>query len=302
MADKLKIEFPAQGWKQFLTSRKEMLDAYDRAREKAKSHEVETFHGKVAEAELRKWLSSFLPKRYGVTSGYIVSPGLKSTEKTPHFDVIVYDQLESPVLWLEDFPDVSPQGRSLAIPVEHVRCVLEVKASFSPKSVGDAIEHLTDLLPLMGGPDEPQEKYKLHLPPMFCCGLVFFELRQEHQYSEAAMNKIVAAIQLRGFFGGVILRGEGHTKEVTGKLSLLRSETPMESMIGKAKQSLLNWGMAESIKISDNLHFGSMLMWTEPNFSQFGFDVIAMMQGTYEVGRLSSFHGMGTSEWDKPQA
>ena len=28
MANKLQIEFPVQGWKQFLTSRKEMLDAY----------------------------------------------------------------------------------------------------------------------------------------------------------------------------------------------------------------------------------------------------------------------------------
>lgn len=301
MADKLKIEFPALGWKQFLTSRKEMLDGYDRAREKAKSHEVETFHGNVAEAELRKWLSSFLPKRYGVTSGYIVSPGLKSSEKTPHFDVIVYDQLESPILWVEDFPDVSSQGRSLAIPVEHVRCVLEVKASLSSSSVGDAIEHLTDLLPLMGGPDEPQEKYKLHLPPTFCCGLVFFELRQEHHFSESALNKIVGAIQLRGFFGGIILRGEGHSKDVTGKLSLLRSETPIESTIGKSKQSLLNFAMAESIKISDNLHYVSMLTWGEPNFSQFGFDLIAMMQGTHEVGRLSSFHGMGASEWDQPK-
>jgi hypothetical protein len=297
MTDKLKVEFPAQGWRQFLTSRKEMLDAYDRAREKAKSHEVETFHGKVAEAELRNWLSTFLPKRYGVTSGYIVSLGLKSTEKTPHFDVIIYDQLDSPVLWVEDFPDASPQGRSLAIPAEHVRCVLEVKASFSPKTVGDAIEHLADLLPLMGGPDEPQEKYKLHFPPTFCCGLIFFELRQEHQFSKAAMNRIVSAIQVRGFFGGIILRGEGHTREDTGKLSLLRSETPIKSI----KASLLSIGMAASIKIADNLHFGSMLMWSEMNFSQFGFDVIAMMQGTYEVGRLSSFHGMGTSERELPQ-
>jgi len=58
MSEKLKIEFPAQGWKQFLTSRKEILDAFDRAKQKAKAHEVETFHGKVAEAELRKWLAS----------------------------------------------------------------------------------------------------------------------------------------------------------------------------------------------------------------------------------------------------
>jgi hypothetical protein len=134
MTVKLQVEFPAQGWKQFLASRKEMLDAYDRAREKSKSHEVETFHGKVAEAELRKWLSSFLPKKYGVNSGYIVSLGLKSTAKTPHFDVIIYDQLESPVLWIEDFPDVSPQGRALAIPAEHASdAFLKSKLAFQQK-------------------------------------------------------------------------------------------------------------------------------------------------------------------------
>jgi hypothetical protein len=57
--------------------------------------------------------------------------------------------------------------------------------------------------------------------------------------------------------------------------------------------------MAESIKIADNLHFGSMLMWTEPYFSQFGFDLIATMQGTYEASRVSSFHAMG---WEQQVA
>ena len=228
-----------------------------------------------------------------------MSPGLKSTQRTPHFDVIIYDQLESPVLWVDDSPDVSPQGQSLAIPVEHVRCVLEVKANLSSTSAEKAIEHLKDLLPLMVGIDEPGEKYKLHLTSTFCCGLVFFNLKQEHQFSEAALSKLIAGIELRGFFGGIILRGEGRQKGDTGKLSLLRSETPIESTIGKNKQSLLNFGMTESLKITDSLYFGAMLMWGEPNFSQFGFDVLAMMQGTYEAGRLSSFHGMGTSEWEQ---
>lgn len=300
MAEKLKIEFPTQGWKQFLTARKEMLDAFDRAKEKAKSHEVEVFHGKVAEAEFRKWLASFLPKRYGVTPGYIVSPGLKSTDKTPHFDVIVYDQLDSPVLWIEDSPDVAPQGRSLAIPAEYVRCVLEVKATFSSTTIDQTMEHLKDLLPLMGGPDDPQDKYKLHLPATFCCGLVFFDLKKENQFSESALAKLVAGIQLRGFFGGVILRGEGHKIAATGRLSLLSSKTPIESTIEKNKMSLLTGAaMSKSSRITDDLHFGSMLIWMEPNFSQFGFDLIAMMQGTYEVGRLSSFHGMGTTEWEQ---
>lgn len=301
MPDKLKIEFPVQGWKQFLTSRMEMLDAYDRAREQAKAHEIETFHGNVAEAALRKWLSSFLPKRYGVTSGYIVSPGLKSTYKAPHFDVIVYDRLESPVLWVEDSHDASPQGRSLAIPVEYVRCVLEVKSIFSTSTVRAAIKHLAELRPLMGGPDDPQEKYKLHFPANFCCGLVFFNLKQKQQFSETALSRLNEGRLLRGFFGGMVLRGEGHTKDVTGQLSLLDSKTPIKSSIGKSKQSLLSGGMSKFVKITDNLHFGAMLTWTEYYFSEFSFNLIAMMQGTYEAGRLSSFHGIGTSDWEKTQ-
>jgi hypothetical protein len=296
MPEKLKIEFPAQGWKQFLTSRKEMLDAFDRARDKAKTQEAEVFHGKVAEAELRKWLSNFLPKRYGVTPGYIVSPGLKGSQKTPHFDVIIYEQFESPVLWVEDSPDISPQGRSFAIPSEHVRCVLKVKANLTSSTAGDAIEHLKDLLPLMSGIDVPEERYKLHLPTTFCCGTVFFDLKEKDRFSETTLSRLLEGIQLRGFFGGVVLRGEGHTKEATGRASFLKSETPIESEIGKDKRSLLHSVKGASVQATDALHYGVLLMWGEPFFSMFAFDLIAMMQGTYKSGQLSSFHGMGTSE------
>ena len=69
-----------------------MLEAYDMACE----HEAENYHGKVAAASFREWLVGFLPKRFGVTSGYVISPGSASDEKKPHFEVIIYDALESP--------------------------------------------------------------------------------------------------------------------------------------------------------------------------------------------------------------
>ncbi len=73
MQGKLEIKFPSQGWKQFLTARQEILDKYDRAREQARSHEVETYHGNVAEAEFRNWLNgTYDPSRlssfYGIGS------------------------------------------------------------------------------------------------------------------------------------------------------------------------------------------------------------------------------------------
>jgi len=130
---------------------------------------------------------------------------------------------------------------------------------------------------------------------------VFFDLNEEHQFSEAALAGLIEGVKLRGFFGGIILRGQGHKMDVTGKMLLTQSATPSESTIGKNKSSLLNFGRTQSVKVTDNVHFGAMLMWSEFHFSQFGFDLIAMMQGTYEVGRISSFHGMGSSEWEQKQ-
>ena len=169
----LKIQLPAQGWRQFLINRSQMLDAFDQAREKAKIKKVQTTHGKVAEAEFRKWLSGFLPKRYGVTSGYIISQGVGSEQSAPHFDVIIYDALNSPVLWFEDDPDTSKPGTSRAVPAEYVKGVLEVKSSFRSSTVSDGVEHLSELAPLMSGDDEPSERYKLYLPPEFFAALCF---------------------------------------------------------------------------------------------------------------------------------
>lgn len=295
MQDKLKIEFPSQGWRQILTARKEMLDTYDRAREQARAHEVETFHGKVAEAACRKWLSGFLPKRYGVTSGYVVSPGLRSSHRTPHFDVIIYDQFESPILWVEDNPDSSEQGRALAIPVEYVRAILEVKGSFSARTVKESLGHLRDLLPLMRHVDAPTDRYKLHLPPTFCCGLIFFELRRRDANSEAAMAALIDGVGLRGFCGGMVLRGEGHTSPNTARISLIQSETTIDSTIRSQETPLLEFGTSGSLQVAENLHIGSLIMWSESAFAQFAFDLIAMIQGTYETNRLSSLYGLGNS-------
>ena len=44
-----------QGWRQFLGARKKMLGAYDVAKEQAGGHEIQVWHGKVAEARVREW-------------------------------------------------------------------------------------------------------------------------------------------------------------------------------------------------------------------------------------------------------
>lgn len=278
---------PSQGWEQILTSRKEILDGYDRARAQARAHEVETFHGVVGEAQCRKWLQEFLPKRYGVTSGYVISTGLSSTVKAPHFDVIIHDQLESPIFWVEDNPDSASSGRSLAIPVEHVRAVLEVKSQFSVKSVRHSIAHLRDLQPLMGAVDPPFERYKLHLPGNFICGLLFIELRVQQERQLEALTSLIDGIDLRGFIGGLVLRGEGHTSPHSGRLSLTKSASASPGLPSD-QTSLLEIGIAPTSQLSDGVHIGAMLSWGEMEFARFSFDLIALLQGT--SGTTSTRH------------
>jgi hypothetical protein len=74
-------------WQQFLIARRQLLARYDEALEHARGQAVATHHGVVGEAAVREWLARFLPKRYGVTSGYIKSQDPKSM-MTSHFDVI----------------------------------------------------------------------------------------------------------------------------------------------------------------------------------------------------------------------
>lgn len=155
-----------------------MLAVYDIAREQEGNRQVKTRHGLVAEARFRRWLSEFLPKRYGVTSGFVISPGISSFEYMVHYDVIIYDQLESPVLWVEDNPGSSEQGKSLAVPVEYVRAVIEVK-SFNTKSAKQAVEQLSKLKPLLSRVDLPNSRGKIYLPTNFFCATLFFELRKD---------------------------------------------------------------------------------------------------------------------------
>jgi len=293
--ERLTVQIPTQGWKQLLTGRKEILDAYDRAREQARSHEVETYHGKVAEAAIRKWLKDFLPGRYRVTAGYIISPGRSSKDKTPHFDVIIYDALESPVLWVEENADTSEQGRSLAIPVEYVRCVLEVKSSFTQKNVKHAIEHLADLKPLMNAVDDPSDPYQLHLSATFSCACVFVELREADASTTRALDALLGGLHLRGFLGGVVLRGDRHAQPQTGRLSLAQSEEPIERPFDPKTTSLLEIGFSSTTRIADKVHVAALLDWSESAFSQFAFDLVAMLKGKFRPGRVSSFYGLGSS-------
>ena len=115
---------PVQGHREFIAEKHDLMRAFQSAREKAASRPLPAVEaGDVAEGVFRSWLEGFLPIRYGVTSGYIISSGLPASTPMKHFDVIIYDRLEAPVLWRDNNPDRSNQGLHRPIPVEHRRGV-----------------------------------------------------------------------------------------------------------------------------------------------------------------------------------
>jgi hypothetical protein len=284
-----------QGWKQFLTARKSMLDAFDKAKQQDALHETHTYRGTVAESEFRAWLSNFLPKKFGISPGYVISQGTSDDTKALHFDVIIYDQLEAPVLWIETNPDQSSGGMSRAIPVEHVRAVIEVKSSLNPTSAREAATHLLDLRPLLLKTDPPGERYPKYLPANFVFTAVFFEFLEAYQYSLGMFTNLAPLMQYQQFFGPMILRSEGRKSNASGKGFLAVSDESQMPAKGQAKRSYFQGGIVHEIQLADNQFLVLFLEWAEVFFSQFAFDLIARLNGTFEVGRVSSFHAMGQS-------
>lgn len=200
------------GWKEFLENRKELLDEYDRALGKNSNRPVRTSHGVAGEAIIRKWLSDFLPQKYGVTSGYIIPDIICSSYKLFHYDIIIYDKINSPVLWIDGNYDESIQGKKRAIPAKYIFSILEIKATFSNKAVKDAIDKLSEL-----------NKLSEHLPPEFSSGIIFFEIKNGVLSKSQILNNFLVK-KLFKFWGGIIIRSELN-KEMTGLLRMNYYET-----------------------------------------------------------------------------
>lgn len=191
-----KDRFGLFGWREFASNRNEILAAYDLAKQREQSKPVKTEHGNVGEAALRNWLKNFLPKRYDVTSGFVIPNIIDSgDQKLYHYDVIIYDQLNAPILWDEDNDDRSHQGKRRAIPAHHVLMVLEVKAQFNTTAMRDAIKKLREI-----------DATKDHLPANYSSGIVFMELPPDLESRGNLLAQLCPDLLPHGCRGGVILR------------------------------------------------------------------------------------------------
>jgi hypothetical protein len=283
-------------WPQFLSAKRAMLAEYDRALTHSREQVVPTHHGFVGEAAARDWLGTFLPKRYGVVPGYIRSQGLPRGHQSKHFDVIIYDQMDAPTLWIEENKDKSESGRSRIIPAEFVRGILEVKAAFNRRTVREAAEKLGELEPLAAGIDSERERYPRYLTAAAILGMMFFELRAADQFDIEALNLIRDFRSRRHFYGAAILRGEGLHPDDTALIQRCRSDQPMSLCKGGPTGSILHGLTFTASTPLGESNICATLMWADVNFSGFAFDLLALLNGTYRTGYGSSFHGLHIPE------
>ncbi len=193
--------------------RTRLLAEYDSFVREGKCDYAKTAHGVSAESLFRRFLRDFLPKKFGVTKGYIITPDLDYDSKhLEEWDIVIYDALESPILHTRRDPEERDDAGKLAIPIEYVRAIIEVKATLNGPSVKSAVDKLLRLqkFPKTFDCDKQQPK---GLPNRFTSAVVFYETKvtSATTYSNA-LTAFEPLFQYGDmdplFLGGLIIRAQ----------------------------------------------------------------------------------------------
>lgn len=291
------------GWEEFLQTKKNILAEYDSVKETTKNRPVKTEHGNAGEAAFRKWLFEFLPEKYGVTSGYIIPDVRADKYVVRHFDVIVYDKANSPVLWAETTLDKSEHGKRRAIPAKYVHSVFEVKSTFNSKSIGEALEKLQEANDFAGD-----------LNAAYSSAIVFSEVKSGLQKNCALAEKLYRS-DIAGYYGGIILRAEnlddnlagyfqfkdGGTTEKhmplakdPGGLSIDEKNNPVLTEQGDTCEAIAlenKWNFDKGYSpVLKNIH----LCWSYNGFPNFAIDVLDRVNGDFDAKtrKKKMYYGM----------
>lgn len=189
--------YGSYGWKEFNQNRENILNEFDRVKTLTERRPVKTAHGVAAEAYIRDWLAEYLPKKYGVTSGYVIPDLFDFDYKLYHYDVIIYNKLDSPILWIESNLDDSDSGKSRAIPAKYIVAIYEIKSTFDQRNVEDSITKLKEI-----------NSFAVHLPHNFSSGSIFIELKKRDVSTRNILSELFKGNEIHGYWGGVILRCE----------------------------------------------------------------------------------------------
>ena len=276
LASEQPIRLKHVGVDSFFAERAKLLGDYDKAKRQTVDDSVKTDHGDIGEILARRWLETFLPKRFGVCKGHIITTNLGFRGPLEDWDVLIYDALESPVLFTRGVMDSGATERR-AIPIEHVRAVLEVKATLTPANAKKCSDKLLKIQQHIG--QNQSANYPEYLCRPFGSAVVFFETKVESfaEYRRALDELTVLYQHNIRFMGGLVLRS-ARNPEHAGYLNALVGEKAfLEDEI---------WEMSSPFNLANGQvgQFGTM-GWGYNNYPTFLFDLLA------ELPRYAKSHG-----------
>ncbi len=266
----------------FFAEREKLLHGYTIAKKQTSDDAVKTEHGNTAEFLARKWLQSFLPKRFGVCKGYIITSCIYMKErKLEEWDVIVYDAIESPIL----FTRGSDSELRQAIPIEHVRAVIEVKAALNPSAAQKSADKLLKLQRYMG--DNNDDIYKNFICNPFVCAALFFETNTKtlHEYQQALAHLTRLCKKDFPFMGSLVLKSQAEPDH-SGYLQMFEDNGFISADNPLRKEMSIFY--AEDGK---QMLFGTF-GYCANHYPMFLFDLLAFMRGTFQKGKVSSTYGI----------
>jgi len=270
------------GAEAILAQRIELLNEYDRHIKLSSDDPVPVQPGIGAEAIFRDWLARFLPKKFGVTKGYIITTDLNHDLPLEEWDIIIYDALEAPVLFVRETADDTDTGTKRGIPVEYVRGVIEVKASLNEKSSEKATEKLTKLHSFIKKDDNLD--YPKYLKRPFICASVYFvtDVKTFESYKKALKNMIPLAQNLP-WMGALVLRNNQKPGD-PGVIELHASEQKIEWPE--------HYETSEIFQLTDGRYCVlSCLVWAINSFPFFIFGLINALNGRILQG-VPSVYGL----------
>lgn len=288
------------GWKEFHRNRKDILAEFDKILEQTANRPIQVAHGQGVEAYLRKWLAEFLPKKYGVTSGYIIPNLYSDSGKIYHYDIIIYNHLDAPVLWTEGTQDNNEQGKYRAIPAKHVVAVYEVKSRLTKANVSEAIDKLNQI-----------EEFSDQMHLLYSCGIIFIELKESDNNRESIIKELIKGKDVFRFSGGMVLRYEGddtctglinifdiepkedsekqHLKPLAKRIDDLNIYLTEDGSLQLAERgggaklvaiSTSNWAVSKKYGVIFNEGNKSVhLSWSRTNFSDFCINLVSILEG-----------------------
>ena len=275
----------------FLAQRDYLLAQYDKAKRDTADDPVKTAHGVAAERYFRVWLERFLPKRFGVCKGYIITCNPEYSGPLEEWDILIYDVLESPVLYIRA-EDGGTEKR--AIPVEHVRAVIEAKATFNPASAKQVADKLLRLDAFMGS-NASTPDYPMCLCEPFVCAAVFFESKGNTRSEfRSSLDNLSAVLQRfpQPPFLGLILRA---AEEAGCPCCIQQAQDKASAFSDMDLRVSSPFPAPWQLKRSDRTHVG---LWCpafhSAEFSKFVFDLLQHVKGRYDPTKVSSLYGIAT--------